>query len=57
MRDLVSVALTVVAILMIGALGHVYLLDESMELDVSQSLCKAVCNHLVGRDVREFDSL
>lgn len=57
MRDLVSVALTVVAILMIGALGHVYLLDESMELDVSQSLCKAVCNRLVGRDVREFDSL
>ena len=29
-------ALAVVAVLMIGALGHVHLLDESMELDVSQ---------------------
>ncbi len=28
-----------------------------MEFDVSESLCKAVCNHLVGWNVREFDSL
>ena len=57
MRGLVSVALAVVAVLMIGALGHVHLLDKSMELDVSQGLCKAVCDHLVSRDIREFDSL
>ncbi len=50
-------ALAFVALLMIGALGHDYLLDESMELDVSQGLCKAVCNHLVGWDIRELDSL
>ncbi len=42
---------------MIGALGHVHLFDESMKLDVSQGLCKAVCNYLVGWDIREFDSL
>lgn len=42
---------------MIGVLGHIYLFDELMELDVSQGLCKAVYNHLVGWDVREFDFL
>ena len=57
MRDLVSVALAVVAMLMIDALSHVHLLDESMKLDVSQGLFKAVCNHLVGRGIREFDAL
>ena len=57
MRGLVSVALAVVALLVIDALGHVHLLDESMELDVGQGLCKAVCNHLVGGDIRELDSL
>ncbi len=51
MRGLVSGALAVVALLIIGALGHVHLLDESMELDVSQGLCKAVCNHLVNWDI------
>ena len=26
-----------------------------MEFDVGESLCKAVCNHLVSWNVREFD--
>lgn len=52
-------ALTVVDVLMISALGlgHIHLLNEAIELDASQGLRKAVCNHLVGRDVRELDSL
>ncbi len=57
MRSLVSVVHADVALLMIGTLGHVHLLDESIELDVSQGLCKTVCNHLVSLDIREFDSL
>lgn len=57
LRGSVSVALTAMTVLMIGALGHIHLLEESMEFDVSQSLCKAVCNHLVGSNVRELNSL
>ena len=52
LKSWVSEALSTLTMLMIGTLGHIRLLDESMEFDVSESLCKAVCNHLVGWNVR-----
>lgn len=56
----VSVAPSFVAVLMLAllqVLGHPHLLDESVELDVSYGFCKAVCNHLVSRDVRKLGPL
>ena len=38
-------------------LGHIHLLDETMELEVGQSFCKAVSNHLFRWDVGQLDSL
>ncbi len=46
-------ASSIVALLTFGSRSlHVHLLNEVLELDVSQSLCKAIGNHLIGWDVR-----
>lgn len=37
-------------------LGHIHLFDEVIKFDVGQSLCKDVYNHLIGQDIREFNS-
>ena len=36
-------------------LGHVHVFDEAMKFDMSQSLSKTICNHLIGWNVGEFD--
>ena len=38
-------------------LGHIYLLNKTIELDVSQSFCKAISNHFFHWDVGQLDSL
>lgn len=40
---------------MIGVLGDIYLLDKLIEFDVSESFCKAFCNHLISWNKQEFD--
>lgn len=57
LRNLVSVALAVMSIIMISVLGHIHLIDKLIELDVSQDFCKAVYNHLVGQHVQKCDFL
>lgn len=42
---------------MIGILGYIHLFDELMELAIRQGLYKAVCNHLVYRNIWEIDYL
>lgn len=40
----------IVAMLIID-LGHLSLLNKSMELDISEAFCKLICNHLLIQDI------
>lgn len=37
------------------SLDHIHLFNEIIKFDISQSLCKVVCNYLIDWNIKKFD--